>query len=404
MAKIKTNTIYKLLFFIFLFTVVSRGFFELFLEKKVAFLVQVFVISFFIFINLLSFKVKLSAKYFSIQLLFFSTFIFSAFISSIITIYLENGGAPFFYSGIMSFLGFTSILLSSFKINKTWEIDIGKTIIFLVLILFCVAIYEQLSNTLMPGAWWIGKTVRPASLTGSKQHYAIILAILSLYLFQYWLTLKKNIYLIVFLIGVIGVFLSLTRSGAMIIILAFFPYLCFKFYLKILIKIKIKALFYFLFVSTFTLIFAIYYFDLHFFLDRILSAINTKSAGNGDRVKAWLLGIDLLLTSNNILFGQYTGVITNATRTVTNTKSFVVESGTLQMLLNFGVVGFSSFYFILINIFSRIKKNHTFLYFVLFSCLCSTIVYQSIEVIPFIILVSLLSIISNNIKNLSETR
>ena len=192
MAKIKTNIIYKLFFFIFLFTVVSRGFFELFLEKKVAFLIQVFIISFFIFINLLYFKVKFSAKYFSIQLLFFSAFIFSAFISSIITIYLENGGAPFFYSGIMSFLGFTFILLSSFKINKTWEIDIGKTIIFLVLILFGVAIYEQLSNTLMPGAWWIGKTVRPASLTGSKQHYAIILAILSLYLFQYWLTLKKT--------------------------------------------------------------------------------------------------------------------------------------------------------------------------------------------------------------------
>jgi hypothetical protein len=404
MAKIKTNIIYKLFFFIFLFTVVSRGFFELFLEKKVAFFIQVFIISFFIFINLLYFKVKFSAKYFSIQLLFFSAFIFSAFISSIITIYLENGGAPFFYSGIMSFLGFTFILLSSFKINKTWEIDIGKTIIFLVLILFGVAIYEQLSNTLMPGAWWIGKTVRPASLTGSKQHYAIILAILSLYLFQYWLTLKKNIYLIVFLIGVTGVFLSLTRSGAMIIILAFLPYLCFKFYQKNLIKIKIKVLFYLLFVLIFTIILGIYYFDLQFFFDRILSALNTKSAGNGDRVKAWLIGIDLLLTSNNILFGQYTGVITNATRTVTNTKSFVVESGTLQMLLNFGVVGFTSFYFILINIFSRIKKNHTFLYFVLFSCLCSTIVYQSIEVIPFIILLSLLSIISNNIKKLSETR
>ena len=215
---------------------------------------------------------------------------------------------------------------------------------------------------------------------------------------------KKNIYLIVFLIGVTGVFLSLTRSGAMIIILAFLPYLCFKFYQKNLINIKIKALFYLSFVLIFTIILGIYYFDLQFFFDRILSALNTKSAGNGDRVKAWLIGIDLLLTSNNILFGQYTGVITNATRTVTNTKSFVVESGTLQMLLNFGVVGFTSFYFILINIFSRIKKNHTFLYFVLFSCLCSTIVYQSIEVIPFIILLSLLSIISNNIKKLSETR
>ena len=133
----------------------------------------------------------------------------------------------------------------------------------------------------------------------------------------------------------------------------------------------------------------------------MLSSIDTKSAGNGERVKAWFRGIDMILTSNNVIFGQYTGLVTNATRTVTNSKSFVVESGTLQMLLNFGVIGFLSFYLILFNIYSRIKKNQVFLFFVLFSFLCSTIVYQSIETIPFIVLVSLIPLVSNNIKTLS---
>jgi len=101
-----------------------------------------------------------------------------------------------------------------------------------------------------------------------------------------------------------------------------------------------------------------------------------------------------------LFLGQYTGVVTNATRTVTSTKSFVVESGVLQMILNFGLIGFLAFYMILFNVYSRIIKKHVFLYFVFFSCLCSTIVYQSIETIPFIILFSLLPLISMNINTL----
>ena len=404
MVKVKLHIIYKIVFFIFLFTIVSRGFFELFLEKKTAFLVQIIIISFFIITSLLFFKVKLSSKYLSIQALIFVVFVFSAIFSSIITIYLENGGAPFFYSGIMCFLAFVSIFISSFNINKTWKIDIGKMIVILVLLLFGVAVYEQVTNTLMPGAWWHGTTVRPASLTGSKQHYAIILSILTLYLFQYWLILRENTYLIGFFLGVIGVFLSLTRSGAMILFLAFLPYLCYKFYIKHLMKIKTIVLLYLVIGGIFGLVFLLIYFDLQFFFDRMLSSIDTKSAGNGERVKAWFRGIDMMLTSNNLLLGQYTGVVTNATRTVTNTKSFVVESGTLQMLLNFGVIGFLSFYFILFNVFSRIKKNQVFLFFVLFSFLCSTIVYQSIETIPFIVLLSLIPLVSNNIKTLSSIK
>lgn len=401
MYKIKLQTIFKFFFSIFLFIVVSRGFFELFFNKKTAFLVQVIGIILFSFFSLIVFKIKLSAKYFSIQFLIFVVFVLSAFFSSLITIYLKNGGAPFFYSGIMCFLAFISVFISSFNINKTWKIDIGKTIFFLIIILFGVAIYEQVSKTLMPGAWWLGAMVRPASLTGSKQHYAIILAILTLYLFQYWISLRKKIYFLGFSLGVIGVFLSLTRSGAMIILLTFLPYLGYKLVTKHLIKIKQKVLFFLFIGFSSILLFSLLYFDIQVFLDRMFSSIDTKSTGNGERVRAWLKGIDLMFTSNNILLGQYTGVVTNATRTVTSTKSFVVESGTLQMILNFGIIGFVSFYFILFNIASRIKKNHLFLFFVLFSCLCSTIVYQSIETIPFIVLCSLIPIISNNIKTLS---
>ena len=74
MVKVKLHTVYRIVLFLFLFTVVSRGFFELFLEKKTAFLVQVILISFFITVSLLFFKVKLSTKYLSIQALIFVVF------------------------------------------------------------------------------------------------------------------------------------------------------------------------------------------------------------------------------------------------------------------------------------------------------------------------------------------
>jgi len=402
MIKIKSQSIYRFLFFVFLFVIVSRGFFELFLEKKTAFLIQVAVILVFLGLNLSFFRIKLKSKYLLIQFVFFIIFVFAAFFSSMITRYLENGGAPFFYSGIMCFLAFIAIMLSSLNLNKFMQLDIGKSISFLILILFGVAIYEQFTKTLMPGAWYYNGTVRPASLTGSKQHYSIILSILSLFVFQYWLSLKKRVYLIAFIIGVIGVFLSLTRSGAMILVLAFIPFIFYKFCVKYQINIKVKVLIYLVFCLCVFVIFIVLFLDIEFFFERILSSIDTKSAGNGERMRAWIKGLDLIFNNNNLFLGQYTGVITNATRTVTNTKSFVVESGTLQLILNFGLLGFLSFYLILFSFVLRIRKNHVFLFAVLFSCLCSTIVYQSIETIPFIVLLSLLPLISININILAS--
>jgi len=401
MLKLKLRTIYKIFFFLFLFTVVSRGFYELFLEKKTAFLVQVIVILLFIIFSMIVFKIKLEAKYFTPQMVLFLIFSFAVLFSIIITQYLENGGAPVFYSAIMCFLIFSFVFISSFNINRFGAVNIGNMIIILIIILFVTSLYEQITETPLPGASWHGGTVRPASLTGSKQHYSIILSILTLFIYQYWLSLKKAKYLFGFLIGVIGVLLSLTRSGSMILVLAFFPYICYKLYSNHLVKINPKLLLFIFIVSIFTVIFSILYFDIGFFFDRMISSIDAKSPGNDGRIKAWLLGLDLIFSSN-MIFGEYTGVVTNATRTITNTKSFVVESGTLQMILNFGLIGFMSFYLILFNIYSRIKREHTFLLFVLFSCLISTIVYQSIETIPFVILLALIPLISSDVKNIGR--
>jgi len=396
MIKIKTFKIYKFLFLCFLLICVSRGFFELYFEKKTAFIIQVLTICAFMLISVLIFRIKLSARYFVGQTYFLAVFIFAVIISIFMTMMMDNGGAPIFYSGIMSFLSISFIVISSLSFDNKGFLNVGPKIVFVILLLFGVSLYEQLSDTLMPGAWWIGPTVRPASLTGSKQHYSIIVAILSLYLFQYWLILKNSFYLLGFGIGVIAVFLSLSRSGSMILVFAFIPFFIYKLYSIRVIKVNLKWILITLIALTMVIV-PLFFVDFEFFWKRVLSSIDTKAAGNGDRLKSWALGMDLILSSN-ILFGEYTGVITNSTRTITNIKSFVVESGTLQTILNFGLIGFISFYSILFNVHSKIKKGHTFLLITLFSCLLSTMVYQSIETIPFIILLSLIPIISSDIE------
>ena len=400
MPKIKINKIYKFVIFIFILIIVGRGFFELLFEKKIAFLTQALSIIVFILLSLGVFGIKLRSKYFSIQIIAISVFLLAAITSIVITIVLEHGGAPLFYSAIMVFLIVVFVLISAFTTSQKSILDIGNTVLVLILILFTVAVYEQVTETLMPGAWWYNGKIRPASITGSKQHYSIILSILALFIFQYWLSLKRAKFLFGFLLGVMGVVASLTRSGAMILALTFLFYSSHRLYHAHLIKINPKILVVLGSFLVLSILFSVLYFDVGFFLERVLSSVDTNSTGNSERVDAWLLGLDLLFSSN-ILFGEYTGVVTNATRTVTSNKSFVVESGTLQMILNFGLIGFSAFYLILFNVYRRIKRQHIFLFFTLLSCLISTIVYQSVETIPFIVLLSFIPLISSDITALT---
>ncbi|HIP33820.1 MAG TPA: hypothetical protein EYG89_03620 [Bacteroidia bacterium] len=399
MSKIKLTTrTFRVFFSLFLLIVLSRGFFQLFLEKKQAFLIQVIVILVFLFFSLVTFKIKLKIKYFYSQIILLSFFIISIIVSILLTKHFKNGGAPIFYSFIMLFLTFALIFISSLATNKYGFIDFGKIFITIIIILFAVSIYEQLTLFLMPGAWWHGYQVRPASLTGSKQHYSIIMALLSLLTFQYWLSLKQKKYLFGAIIGFVAVLLSLSRSGAMILVIAFFFYFFHYLYSVRKIKISLK-LFFFLFLGLILVLIPLFiYTDLSYFFERVVSSIDANSPGNGGRIDSWITAIVMISESHTFVFGEYTGVVTNSTRTLTNTKSFVVESGVLQMIINFGFLGFFSFYLILLNIYTRIKGTHIFLLVLLFSALISTAVYQSIETIPFIMLLSIIPLVSDDIK------
>ncbi|WP_353661244.1 hypothetical protein [Hydrogenimonas sp. SS33] len=391
---ININKIYNIIIFIFLFIIVSRGLFELIINKKIAFLVQVLAIILFLLFMYINKKIKVHKFYFYINSFYLSLFIIIMLLSAFYTYTFNIRGAPFFYTMIVLFLLITYLLISALCFKNFNNINLDNIVIFLILILICVAIYEQYYGFHMPGAANYFPWVRPASLTGSKQHYSIILSILTLIIFQYWIILKKSKYLLISIIGSLGVIFSLTRSGAFIIMLTIGIYILLKMLYDGINPYKTLLVILFIFIISY--IFYAYKDDI-IFIERILSSFNTNSPGNSDRVKSWLLAITIIGNSN-LLIGEWTGIVTNATRTITGEYSFVVESGPLQMILNFGFIGFILFYIILFTSYVRIK----FLFFksILIACLLSTAVYQSIETIPFMVLIAMLPIFSQHLQYL----
>src|SRR5690606_26024228 len=97
-------------------------------------------------------------------------------------------------------------------------VNVGVLIAGLVLVMVGVAIAEQFFGLLVPGTFSLfGYGVRPASITGAMQHYAIVIALLCLCSGHLYVTTYRMRYFIIALIAGVGAVLSLTRSGPMII-------------------------------------------------------------------------------------------------------------------------------------------------------------------------------------------
>lgn len=400
MYKIKTSKIVFYLYFMILLITVGRGGLELIFAKKIAFVIQASSIVFLLGAMFSMSKLKLSVRNLQILSIPLLLFIISVFISGIFTVLRHGPGAILFYSTVMIYLSGIFFAFNVIQLNLK-NINLGNIIAVLIFILVVIASFEQYYKIPMPGAANYNGLIRPSSITGSKQHYSIILSLLSLFALQYFVNSRKKLFLITSLIGISGVILSLTRSGVMILVLALCFYI-FKKYVFGSTKFKAKSLEALLFIFSLLIIFLLIFHNEIPYIERIFSSVDVNSAGNSERVASWIKGIKLIRDSN-ILFGEYNGIVTNATRTMTSNFSFVVESGVLQLILNFGVIGMLAYYFIISSGLLIIFKKHLILQSTIVAAILSTFVYQSIEVIPFIVLLSIVPSISKNIRQLYKS-
>jgi len=122
--------------------------------------------------------------------------------------------------------------------------------------------------------------------------------------------------------------------------------------------------------------------------ERLLGAISIDSIGNNDRISTWIMMLEKI-SPKNIVLGEHFGIYSNSMNflpTFSSDKVYVTESSILLLILNFGVIGGIYYLYIIRSIYG---KN-----FILFLILIiPSIFYQSIETIPFILLICLAPIL-----------
>lgn len=380
--KIFTKLILNLVAFSALFILCSRGLIEIMTDKRLAYLIQVVSVTIFQ-LSLIDFpKIKLNSGY-KKTLMLFIIFIIVAILSYIYTLITTNFDGGWLYIIINIYLTFLMMINRSIIIEKSRLIRYDIIISIMIFILSLVAFLQQNAGLLLflPGqTYTFGSRIRPSSLTGSYLHYPIVLVLLGFLMLQIFVFSKKRIHCIFSLIAFMMCILSFSRSGAFILFATIGIWFLAKF--KKINKIKLKKV---ISMPIFLVFIAIilYYVKDTLYVERIVSSFSSHSPGNDIRIIRWKYALKSFFNTN-IIIGEFTGLITNATSNFNLiSDNTVVESGLLQQLLNFGLLGTISYYMLFIEVTRNINKNSLWLKYAFIASVLQTFVYQSIEVLPF---------------------
>ncbi|WP_157421557.1 hypothetical protein [Agromyces sp. Leaf222] len=230
-----------------------------------------------------------------------------------------------------------------------------------------------------------GDQARPSGLTGSYLHYPLVLAVMGIVVFGAWRRRGSAILLCATGLAVFGILASYSRSGMMI--LAF----------TIVIAVSTGRTMATKVASVLALVVAWTFISLAFsenpVLVRALSALDLSSAGNSGRVRQWTDAMGSWFDSP-LLFGSYTGLVTNISRNFGGSFSLgVVESSLLQQLLNLGIVGTVATYWLLGAVVRAVPVRDIWVRAGVSACILQTLIYQSIEVLPYVALLAIVPLV-----------
>lgn len=391
---------------------VTRGLFELFLPKSLAMLFHLVGVT-----GLIAYLFSLDPQplhkrqgAFLFLLLLFSI---EAMVSGLLTSALQD------FHGWLIYTFFNiGILWIGFKTQPNFSthllsVPLQKIILWIGWGLLLISLFEQAGYVHLKGATpsYIPKLpARPASLTGSYLHFPLVMALFSYIILQWAILSKQKIYFFSGLCFALSPILAFSRSGAFIVLftaLLFFIHSC--------IKGKIKVIICGVGVITLFIAAAFYAKDNTTsssigwkLLTRIIKAGDTKAQGNQGRIFTWKKEINHWWDTH-LLLGEQTGLITNSAHIKSNKKDNqhgvrIAESGVLQQLANFGLIGLLIYYTMLIWIYLYIQKGHLLLRFVYISSLIQTLFYQSIESVSFMVLLFLMPWLSQAMATQTKLR
>lgn len=381
---IARSFVFEFIGLILFLTAFSRGLFEVFLPKTLAYVIQLSAIFSWMFFAYLQRWVYVSIEKRS-GLGFFVFALIPACLSSILTVFISgNLGGPFYF---FIFL----IIIAVFCSGLVFRLSAGASAVLMmmsisIVILVLVAILQQVGFfPELPGISWYGGVIRPSSLTGSMLHYPIIISIMSLVLLNAALCGWGRIYGVIAGIGILAVFVSFSRSGILIILVALAwlgARVINKRILLVLAGLAFVAVLGFLIARSINDELADSY------IGRVTEILDFKEAANEGRFGTWSQAIEIF-SKGPILVSNETGEYTNATANFNMTQElFVGESTFFTLLLNFGVITAVIFYCGLIRMLVNLKLTILGTG-ILLAVIVQSFVYQSFEVLPFVFVVAL---------------
>lgn len=378
-------------FFLCLLSICSRGGLEMIVPKSLAYAIS--ILGFFGFLLWFYIDGKAMLKI-RIPVFLVSLVVMLASLLSLLS--AQINGLESIYS---IFIVYPIVIVGSFlifySVTPTYisRPGVEMAVTCLIIILFVMAMLQQFKIIDLPGAtpaYGIpGDLARPSSLTGSYLHYPLVMVLLGVFL----QSLKQKTSLVAIL-AFSSVFVAFSRSGMMLVAthcLLIFLYGVFNDTLRFRVRsimISLITIVVVLFISIWTGFAQVLF-------SRIISSFDVQGIGNGDRIAAWEHGLRVI-SESNLLFGSNFGMATNLTSNLVGAHSYVVESSFLQSLINFGIFGTLAFIAMFVFMALSLREIYMKLFFI--SVFLQSMIYQSTEVLPFILGLMLLSSLPNMVE------
>jgi hypothetical protein len=243
----------------------------------------------------------------------------------------------------------------------------------------------------MPGYTNLFDVIRPPSLTASYLHYPLILAIAACNCYVAALNgIRTALIPMIFL--VLATLGSFSRSGMLILFAAFSMSMLAsrRQFIRSLLALALIVLL--LLVAS-----ALIESETLSILDRLTSSVDTESAGNDTRYEIWTKAISML-SLLNIALGTYFGLVTNSASDTIRDLYGIVESSPLQQILNVGLLATVLYYHSFYRMVQSLPKTDRFSQYVVAAAAVQSAFYQSIEVIPFLVMIMATVIFATTFK------
>lgn len=317
-------------------------------------------------------------------------FVLAVFLSWFVTLLVRGFVESWVYAAVSLFWAwflFSSVLLRQVLQQAPWV----KWVVICGAVNAVVGLLQQAAGLVaLPGGSWYGGVFRPPGVFGSMQHYSIALALTSLYAGQAYLAMASRWSGIAAVLMSVAVVMSLTRSGYVVLGGGVLGYAAVRL-LRAVGRARVGGGARWVAVAAAVAAAAWVVGEATgvppaVLGERLVGVFDPLAAGNPERLEAWGKGIDTWATGA-VLLGADTGLATQSTRKVfPEAESINVESGVIQQLVNFGIIGTLAFYGLLVALVASVDRGHTLMRAGMIAALLQSMVYMSIETVPYLFL------------------